>query len=89
MSVEGQNLQGALQTNGKYPQAPNSSAAPRAHWPVVYRPSVANAHRKQRRKWMMPKYMYPEQVYPPFLAGAGYVARRAAVDCIFNASKVL
>lgn len=40
------------------------------------------------RAWAIPRYMYKEKKFPPFLSGSGYLMRREAAECLLEASKV-
>ena len=40
------------------------------------------------QKWIMPRYMYDKEFYPPFLGGAGYLVSRNVAQCLLRKSKV-
>ena len=41
---------------------------------------------QESEKWLMPKCMFNQTVYPPFMAGPGYVLTREAAECIDEVS---
>ena len=87
MIGKGQTLIGGLQANKKYPQP--SSSLETKHPANVYRPTAYNAKRFSMSKWMMPRYMYAESKYPPYLGGSGYVMNRPVGECLLNATKIV
>ncbi|XP_066480641.1 beta-1,3-galactosyltransferase 1-like [Tiliqua scincoides] len=46
-------------------------------------------HRNKESKWYMPKEVYPEDNYPSFCSGTGYVFSAALASKIFDASRTV
>ncbi|TRY77994.1 hypothetical protein TCAL_11892, partial [Tigriopus californicus] len=39
-----------------------------------------------QKKWIMPRWMYPEDLYPTYLSGSGYIIPSSEITCLYEAA---
>ncbi|XP_022086317.1 beta-1,3-galactosyltransferase 1-like [Acanthaster planci] len=63
-----------------------NAATPSTNYAVGYRFSKGRPFRDPASKWYMPKKLFPHPVYPPYVAGGGYVLSNDVVRNVFEKS---